>query len=103
MAEAMAARTARSSRLRSARLDWRGLGLDLRTERPTPKRLAAGVARVLGDPRYKENVARVKAELESYRPFDIIERVLLEDERSASTASADRRANSTGASRGAQP
>jgi UDP:flavonoid glycosyltransferase YjiC (YdhE family) len=63
----------------NARLDWRGLGLDLQTERPTPKKIAAGVARVLGNSRILENVARVKAELESYRPFEIIEGILLED------------------------
>jgi UDP:flavonoid glycosyltransferase YjiC (YdhE family) len=63
----------------NARLDFRGLGLDLRTERPTAKQIARGVARVLGDARYRENVARVKEELASYRPFEIIERALEED------------------------
>jgi MGT family glycosyltransferase len=79
----------------NARLDWRGLGLDLRSERPTAKRVAAGVARVLGDPRYRQNVARLKAELETYRPFDIIERVLLEDEAAACRTSADGATKST--------
>ena len=60
----------------NARLDWAGLGLDLKTERPSAKQIAKGVARVLGEPRYLENVARVRAELEGFRPFEIIEEAL---------------------------
>jgi MGT family glycosyltransferase len=63
----------------NARIDYCGLGLDLKTERPTPQQIAHGVARVLGDRHYAENVARVKTELLSYRPFEIIERRLVED------------------------
>jgi len=57
----------------NARLDYRRLGLDLRTERPTPKQIRAGVARVLGDPAYRANVAAVRTELSRYDPFAIIE------------------------------
>ncbi|MDB5051911.1 MAG: UDP-glucuronosyl/UDP-glucosyltransferase [Fibrobacteres bacterium] len=60
----------------NARIDWRGVGIDLRTERPTPEAIASGVLRVLGDKRFAENVARVRAELEAYHPFEIIERGL---------------------------
>jgi UDP:flavonoid glycosyltransferase YjiC (YdhE family) len=63
----------------NARLDYRGLALDLRTERPTPAQIARGVERVLGDPRYRQNVARVRAELATYDPFAIIEREIVGD------------------------
>jgi MGT family glycosyltransferase len=61
----------------NARLDYCGLGLDLKTERPTPKQIAAGVARVLGEPRFAQNVNRVKAELDAIRPFETIERIVV--------------------------
>jgi len=61
----------------NARLDYRGLGVDLNTERPTPRQIKDGVARVLGDPRIKGNVVRVQEELASYRPFEIIEQTLV--------------------------
>ena len=63
----------------NARLAWRGLGIDLRTERPTAKQLEEGVTRVLGDTKLHENVKRIQAELASYRPFEIIEATLAED------------------------
>ncbi len=62
----------------NARLHYRGLGIDLRTERPTAKQIARGVERVLGDPRYRENVARVRAELREHDTCAIVERALLE-------------------------
>jgi UDP:flavonoid glycosyltransferase YjiC (YdhE family) len=58
----------------NARLDYRGYGLDLRTERPTPKQVARGVERVLGDPSYRARVSELRTELERYDPFAIIER-----------------------------
>jgi UDP:flavonoid glycosyltransferase YjiC (YdhE family) len=61
----------------NARLHYRGLALDLRTERPTPTQIARGVARVFGEPYYRENVARLRAELSTYDPFAIIERELV--------------------------
>jgi MGT family glycosyltransferase len=66
----------------NARLDYRGLGLDLRTERPTPKQIKRGVERILADPGYRENVAKLRTELAGYDPFAIIERRIL-DGRSA--------------------
>ena len=61
----------------NARLDFRGLGLDLKTERPTARQIAAGVVRVLGDASYRANVDRVRVELEGYRPYEVFERHLL--------------------------
>jgi UDP:flavonoid glycosyltransferase YjiC (YdhE family) len=63
----------------NARIDYAGVGVDLKTERPKSKQIADGVARVLSDPRYRENAKRLAAELLSYRPFEIIERRILGD------------------------
>ena len=61
----------------NARLDFNKLAVDLRTERPTADQLAAGVARVLGDPKYRANVERVRAELATYDSNAIIARAIL--------------------------
>jgi len=63
----------------NARLDHLGLGIDLRTERPKPKQVANCVAAVLADPVIGRSVARIRDELESYRPFEIIDRQLEHD------------------------
>jgi len=57
----------------NARLDYRGLALDLRTDRPGPRQIRRAVARVLGDPSYRERVVRLRKELAAYDPFAIIE------------------------------
>jgi UDP:flavonoid glycosyltransferase YjiC (YdhE family) len=57
----------------NARLDYRRLGVDLRTERPTPKQIRRGVERVLSGSEYRENAKRLRDELASYDPFSIIE------------------------------
>jgi UDP:flavonoid glycosyltransferase YjiC (YdhE family) len=61
----------------NARLDYRRLGIDLRTERPTPKQIRRGVERVLSDPDYRRNAKRLSVELASYDPFEIIERCVV--------------------------
>jgi UDP:flavonoid glycosyltransferase YjiC (YdhE family) len=63
----------------NARLDYAGVGLDLRTERPSPKQIAVGVARVLGDRGYTERAQRMRDELLSYDPFAIFDRILEQD------------------------
>jgi UDP:flavonoid glycosyltransferase YjiC (YdhE family) len=69
----------------NARLDYRGLGLDLRTERPTPRQIRRGVERVLGQPRFRENVTRLQQELAAYDPLAIVEQSVVgaNEERSA--------------------
>jgi UDP:flavonoid glycosyltransferase YjiC (YdhE family) len=61
----------------NARLAYRGLAVDLRTERPKPRQIAKAVECVLGDPGYRERVARLRAELADYDGFAIIERALV--------------------------
>jgi MGT family glycosyltransferase len=61
----------------NARIDYFGVGIDLRTERPTPKQIARGVERILADQRYAARVASVRAELDAYDPLDLITRQVL--------------------------
>lgn len=61
----------------NARLAYRGFGLDLKTERPKPEQIAAGVAHVLGDPSFKRSVARVSEELSACRPFETMEAAIV--------------------------
>ncbi|MDT5026852.1 MAG: hypothetical protein QOE61_3278, partial [Micromonosporaceae bacterium] len=63
----------------NARLAYRHLGIDLKTERPTPAQLSRGVADLLANDTVRQNVARIRAELQSYQPFDIIDRQLAAD------------------------
>lgn len=57
----------------NARLDYRRLGVDLRTERPTPKQIRRGVERVLSGAEYRKNAKRLRDELAGYDPLSIIE------------------------------
>ncbi|WP_431074996.1 glycosyltransferase [Microbacterium phyllosphaerae] len=45
----------------SARVGWSGVGLNLRTNSPTPEQVGAAITRVLGDPSYRENAHRIGA------------------------------------------
>jgi MGT family glycosyltransferase len=60
----------------NARLGYRGLGIDLGTERPTARQITRGVRRIFDDPRYREAAVRIQHELSQYDPFAIIERVV---------------------------
>jgi UDP:flavonoid glycosyltransferase YjiC (YdhE family) len=57
----------------NARIDYCKFGVDLKTERPTPERIAKGTARVLGDQRFAQNVERIRAEFRTYHPLDLID------------------------------
>jgi UDP:flavonoid glycosyltransferase YjiC (YdhE family) len=72
----------------NARIDYFGLGIDLKTEHPTPAKIAKGIARVLGDKRFAQSVERIRAEFETYRPLDLIdEYVAAEDSNEAPSRS----------------
>lgn len=60
----------------NARIAYNRLGIDLRSERPTASRIAAAVRRALDDHQITTNVARLRAELNSYDPMAIIETAL---------------------------
>jgi len=59
-----------------ARIGYNHLGVDLRSERPTPARIRAAMRRVLTDPQIAANVATLRTELESYDPLARIEAVI---------------------------
>jgi UDP:flavonoid glycosyltransferase YjiC (YdhE family) len=61
----------------NARLAYRGLGVDLKTERPKPRQIETGVQRVLGDDAIKRNVARVAAALKACRPLQTMEAAIV--------------------------
>jgi UDP:flavonoid glycosyltransferase YjiC (YdhE family) len=56
----------------NAHVDYFGVGIDLRTESPTPADIARGAAQLLSGPRWKQRVARLREEFEAYRPHEII-------------------------------
>jgi len=76
-----------------ARMDYRGLGLNLRTERPTAAQIARGVEHVLGTPAYRENVERLQGELSSYDPCVLIERRIVASHSPRVTPSEARKAS----------
>jgi UDP:flavonoid glycosyltransferase YjiC (YdhE family) len=61
----------------NARLAYRGLAVDLGTERPTARQIAKGVARVFADAGYRERVETVREELAGYDSVGIIERAVM--------------------------
>ncbi len=65
----------------NARLAYRGLGLDLKTERPSPNQITAAVKRVLGDASFKQNATHVAALLHARRPLETIEAAILSTQR----------------------
>ena len=62
----------------NARIDYSGFGVNLKTERPTPEKIARGVKRVLDDKRFAQNVERIRAEFETYSPLELIDGFLAE-------------------------
>jgi MGT family glycosyltransferase len=60
----------------NARVGWNRLGIDLRNERPRPARIRAAVHRVLNNPTYAANVAKLRSELDSYDTMACIEAAL---------------------------
>jgi UDP:flavonoid glycosyltransferase YjiC (YdhE family) len=68
----------------NARIAYCGLGIDLKTERPTPAKIANGVARILGDKHFAQNVDRIRAEFEAYRPLDLIDKFIAAGDAEAS-------------------
>ncbi|GAB7187338.1 macrolide family glycosyltransferase [Kitasatospora sp. Ki12] len=56
----------------AARVQWSGVGLDLRTGRPAAAGVGAAVDRVLAEGRFREQARALGAELAAHRPFDTI-------------------------------
>ncbi|CCH52675.1 glycosyl transferase family protein [Fibrisoma limi BUZ 3] len=59
-----------------ARIGYFKLGVNLKTERPTPQQIARGAAEIFSNPVYKENVARLQNEFAQYDPNLLTERYI---------------------------
>ena len=59
-----------------ARVAWSGTGLQLRTERPTPKALRRAILTVLREPRYREASRRIAAEMHASDGFRVLAHVV---------------------------
>ncbi|HEY3231663.1 MAG TPA: nucleotide disphospho-sugar-binding domain-containing protein, partial [Roseiflexaceae bacterium] len=60
----------------NAHVDYFGVGIDLRTERPRPGDIRRAAERLLSEPRWKQNVARLRDELSRYHPHELIDAYL---------------------------
>jgi len=61
----------------AARVHWSGVGIDLRTGRPSPTSVAEAVRRVVARPSYAARAGALQAEIQRTRPLDTIVEVLL--------------------------
>lgn len=85
----------------NARLAFRGLALDLRSETPSARKIARGVRRVLRDAEMRSRVAATARALAAYDSVDIITRTMLDDLcKSASSRNAAKAGTSTSEPRG---
>ncbi|KAF5667592.1 n-glycosyltransferase [Fusarium heterosporum] len=57
--------------------EWSGVAVNLRTGRPTPDLVRAGVDRILSDESFKKRVEEIKAENKAMKYFDFIEKQIL--------------------------
>jgi UDP:flavonoid glycosyltransferase YjiC (YdhE family) len=56
----------------NAHVDYFGVGIDLRTESPKPSDIRRAAERLLSEPQWKQNVARLRDELSGYQPNELI-------------------------------
>jgi UDP:flavonoid glycosyltransferase YjiC (YdhE family) len=60
----------------NAHVDYFKVGIDLRTETPKPADIRHAAERLLSGPQWKHNVARLRDELNSYHPYELIDAYL---------------------------
>jgi UDP:flavonoid glycosyltransferase YjiC (YdhE family) len=60
----------------NAHMDYFGVGIYLHTERPAPAKIRRAAEQILSEPRWKQNVARLRAELNGYHPYELIDAYL---------------------------
>ena len=65
----------------NAHVDYFEVGIDLRTESPTPGAIRRAAGRLLSEPRWKQTVARLRDELSGYHPNELIDAYLSKAER----------------------
>jgi UDP:flavonoid glycosyltransferase YjiC (YdhE family) len=49
-----------------ARIEWSGVGINLKTKTPTPTQLKNAVKKILSSPQYRQNAERLKADIADY-------------------------------------
>ena len=59
------------------RIEWSGVGVNLRTGGPTPEAIGTAVDRILGDPSFTQRAAVIAEHIAEYRTLDAIEEELL--------------------------
>ncbi len=60
----------------NAHVDYFKVGIDLRTEKPKPADIRRATERLLAEPAWKQNVARLRDEFGRYKPFELIDTYL---------------------------
>jgi UDP:flavonoid glycosyltransferase YjiC (YdhE family) len=60
----------------NAHVDYFQVGIDLRTESPKPEAIRRAAERVLHEPHWKQNAARLRDEFSRYRPYELIDAYL---------------------------
>lgn len=60
----------------NAHVDYFKVGIDLRTESPKPRAIRRAAARLLHEPQWKQNVARLREEFSRYHPYELIDAYL---------------------------
>jgi UDP:flavonoid glycosyltransferase YjiC (YdhE family) len=60
----------------NAHVDYFGVGIDLRTENPKAVEIQRSAERILGEPHWKQNVARLRDEFSGYHQNELIEAYL---------------------------
>jgi len=63
----------------NARVDYFGVGIDLHTESPKTDAIRVAAKRLLGEPRWRQNAARLRDELRQYRPYELIDAYLADE------------------------
>ncbi|KAF9055330.1 putative UDP-glucuronosyltransferase 2A3 [Hymenopellis radicata] len=56
----------------AARAEWAGVGVNLKTDRPSPEQVRTAVREVLEHPKYKARALEIEKEMQTYDPIQII-------------------------------
>lgn len=60
--------------------EWAGVGINLRTDTPSPETIRKNVERILSDPKYKARSVVIQRENEELDSVSSLRRYILEDE-----------------------
>jgi len=56
----------------ATRVEWAGVGINLRTEKPSSEAVEKAVVEILEDPKYKKRAAEIQAEMQGYDPLGVM-------------------------------